>query len=58
VNSETIKLNIDAKDQSYTLQDTDLSDTDHTLQINAATGTLMKSLTINNTIIYTRLSQI
>lgn len=58
VDSETIKLNIDAKDQSYTLQDTDLSDTDHTLQINAAAGTLMKSLTIDNTIIYTRLSQI
>lgn len=58
VDTQTVELNINAKDQSYVLQPDDLNDEDHVLQINAAEGTLMKSLTIDNTIIYNRLSQI
>jgi hypothetical protein len=58
VDTQTVELNINAKDQSYVLQPDDLKDEDHVLQINAAEGTLMKSLTIDNTIIYNRLSQI
>lgn len=58
INSQTITLNIPAKDQTYTISNTDLVETDHTFQVAAASGTLMKSLSIDMTNIYTRLAAI
>jgi dihydrodipicolinate reductase len=58
VNKGTVSLTIPAKDQTYALSSTDLAETDHSFKIDAASGTLMKSLTINTKVIFDRLAAI
>lgn len=61
IDKKTVTLNINAADQTYQLGNDDLDNADgsgYEVVVQAAEGTLMKSISIDTSVLYSRLSQI